>query len=310
VSADEKFHDLTRFLLDNDPVRAVHGAWDVLRVGRNPVWRIRSTDGLFYAKIMRAQPYYRREHHGLDISRQLADRYEWITAPELVYTNEAQGVLITTALPGVGVGRVFRAAFRMDRNPFRRDAPIEAALGALSQVLQWLGEFHQMPVTCREVLFDHSTTRRRDRIFGKLTRGIEHGVLEVAGPTLERFRELDVSVSTAPAQLISGDATLGNFLWDGQRIGRVDFEDLGFGAPARDYSEIRQGLEAAGNRPWYWGVDRAMTLVPTSTGRVEDALYRLEWTLDRHWPGGPARRTKRMRDLERRIQHMLTTITG
>jgi aminoglycoside phosphotransferase (APT) family kinase protein len=311
VSSAGAYDDLTRFLIDSDPVKGVHGEWVVLRVGRNPVWRIQSRNEICFVKIMKDPRYYQRERHGFELSQQLAAQHDWITAPELVHTNETQGALITTAVPGIGVGRLLRAACRMDRNPLRRNGPIEEFLRALSFVLQWLAELHRTPVTCKNLLFDHSSTRVRERIIVKLNRALEHGVLEVDEGTLQRFRQLDVSVPEPASQLICGDATLGNFLWDGQRqrIGRVDFEDLGFGAPSRDFSEIRQGLEVAGRKPWYWNVDQARTMVPSSSGHVEEDLYRLEWALDRHWPGGRRKPTRRMRALERTVQHTLVAIT-
>jgi aminoglycoside phosphotransferase (APT) family kinase protein len=309
VSSSGRYDGITRFLLDSDPVKAAHGEWAVLRVGRNPVWRIESRGGTFFVKIMKSPRYYQRERHGLEVSQRLARQHDWITAPELVYTNEGQGALITSALPGVGVGRLLRSAFRRDRNPFRRTAPIEEMLRAFSQVLRWLAELHRVPVTCSTLLFDHSITSMRDRILRKLNRAVEHGLLELNDCVLQRFRELQVSASQ-PEHLISGDATLGNFLWDGQRIGRVDFEDLGVGAPARDYSEIRQGLEAVGHNRWYWSVDQAVVMLPPTSGRVEEALYRLEWALDRHWPGERTKPMRGMRALERDIYHMLEAITG
>jgi aminoglycoside phosphotransferase len=308
VSSDGRYDGITRFLLDSDPVKAAHGEWAVLRVGRNPVWRIQSRGATFFVKIMKGPRYYQRERHGLEVSQRLARQHDWINAPELVYTNEALGALITSALPGVGVGRLLRSAFRMDRNPFRRTAPIEQLLRALSHVLQWLAALHRMPVNCRNLLFDHSSTHTRDRVLGKLNRAVEHGVLELNDRVLQRFRELQVSPSQ-PEHLIIGDATLGNFLWDGQRIGRVDFEDFGFGAPARDYSEIRQGLEAVAQKRWYWSADPAMTMLPSTSGHVEEALYRLEWAVDRHWPGARTKPTRRMRALERDIHQMLDAIT-
>jgi aminoglycoside phosphotransferase (APT) family kinase protein len=317
VSSAAAYDGLTRFLVDSDPVKGAHGEWVVRRVGRKPVWRIQSRSGTFFVKVMKDSRYYRRERHGLEISQQLAAQHEWMTAPELVHLNEARRVLITTALPGMGVGRLLRSAFRMDRNPFRRKAPMEEFLRTLSIALQWLAELHQMPVTCNDLLLDHSATRVRERILGKLTRALEHGVLEVDEQALERFRQLDVSVPEPASHLICGDATLGNFLWDAQRqrIGRVDFEDFGFGAPSRDFSEIRQGLEDADRKSWYWNVDQAMQVVPSSSLDVEEGLHRLEWALDRHWPGGrrrpPRRRrpTRRMRALNRRIQNLLAAIT-
>jgi aminoglycoside phosphotransferase (APT) family kinase protein len=311
VSSAGAYDDLTRFLVDSDPVKGAHGEWVVLRVGRNPVWRIQSRGATFFVKIMKNSRYYQRERHGLEVSQQLAAQHDWITAPELIHASEAQGALITTALPGTEVGRLLRSGFRMDRNPFRRNAPMEEFLRALSFVFQWLAELHRTPATCKKLLFDHSSTRVRDRILVKLNRALEHGVLEMDKQALQRFRQLDVSVPEPACHLICGDATLGNFLWDGQRqrIGRVDFEDLGFGSPSRDFSEIRQGLEVARRNPWYWNVDQAMTMVPSRSGHAEEGFYRLEWALDRHWPGGRRRPTRRMRALERNVQNLLAAIT-
>jgi hypothetical protein len=310
VTVVGRYRDLTRFLLDADPVRGTYGGWDVLRVGRNPVWRVRYQGQEYFVKIMRDPRYSRREYHGLEVSRQLASKHEWIAAPELVYTDETRGALITTALPGRGVGSLLRAGFRKDRNPLRRAAPMEHALQGFSHVLRWLTQLHQMPVTCRDLLFDHSSARVRDRVAGKLRRGIEHGVLAVEEEVLARFTGMTLDAPQQPERLLCGDATLGNFIWDGRRIGRVDFEDMGFGAPDRDHSEIRQGLEVVARKPWYWSVDRIMALLPPIGRPVEDTLYRLEWAVDRHWPGQRTRPTKRMHALERSIQHMLAAITA
>jgi aminoglycoside phosphotransferase (APT) family kinase protein len=303
------YEDLTSFLLETNPVSGAYAGWEVLRVGRNPVWRIQRGKQRLFVKIMRDSRYYRRERHGLEVSQQLARNHEWMAAPELVHTDETQGALITTSLPGTGVRKVLREAFRVDLNPFRRADRMDSALRGFAYVLRWLAQFHQMPVTCRELLFDHSHLRVRDRVLEKLRRGIEYGVLSVNDDVLTRFVELELA-PRQPERLLCGDATIGNFLWDGTRIGRVDFEDLGFGAPGRDYSEIRQGLELLARKPWYWSVDRAIELLPRSSRLVEDTLYRLESVVDRHWPGRRTQPTTRMRALERSIQGLLATITA
>jgi hypothetical protein len=63
-------------------------------------------------------------------------------------------------------------------------------------------------------------------------------------------------------------------------------------------------------KPWYWSVDLAMALLPRGTRPVEETLYRLEWAVDRHWPGRRTQPTKRMRALEGSIQHMLATVAA
>jgi aminoglycoside phosphotransferase (APT) family kinase protein len=221
-----------------------------------------------FIKIMHDPRYYRRERHGLEVSQQLASNHEWMAAPELVYTDETEGALITTSLPGTGVRRVLQPAFRVDRNPLRRAAPMDHAFRGFAYGLRWLAHLHQVPVTCRELLFDHSSLRVKDRVLEKLRRGIEYGVLSVTEDILARFAELELAAPQQPERLLCGDATIGNFLWDGRRIGRVDFEDPGFGGPDRDYSEIRQGLELVARKPWYWSVDRAVALLPKSTRPV------------------------------------------
>jgi aminoglycoside phosphotransferase len=310
LSSAPDYDDLARYLLDTDPAKASFGDWAVARVGRNPVWRIESRREILFVKIMKDPRYYARERHGLEKSQRLASQHDWITAPDLVHTNEDTGALVTTALPGVGVGGLLRSAFRMDRNPLRRSGPMEELLRALSFVLRWLGELHRLPVTSKNLLFDHSSTRIRERILVKLDRGVAHEVLAVDGAAQERLGQLEMPPS-APVHLICGDATLGNFLWDGRRgrIGRIDFEDIGFGSPARDFSEIREGLKTAGSKLWYWNVDQALAMVPSGGGPFDEGLCRLEWALDRHWPGGRRKPSRRMRRLERDIRAMLGAIT-
>lgn len=305
-----QFSRLIRFLQADDPLKGTHGDWSVLRVGRNRVWRAQAGPTTVYVKITDDARYYRRESHGLRISQQLADQRDWIVAPELVHADPAEHALVLSSLPGVSVAELLKNALRVDRNPFRRREPLDRFMNALSHVVRWLRAVHQVAATDRSVLFDHTTTHMRDRIHSKLQRAIQHGLLNTDEKILEAFRQLEVSEPDPEPHLVCGDATLGNFFWDGSRIGRIDFEDLGFGAGARDFSEIRQGLEYVASKRWYWSTRAATAVLPPRDNRNEDVLYRLEWALDRHWTDGRSTPTRRMRRLGGSIESMLHAVTG
>lgn len=307
-SVSSGYSKLIAFLQVNDPQRVAHEGMSVLRVGRNRVWRVETPVRTVFVKIMDTDPYHRRELHGLQLSQRLADQHDWIVAPQLLHSEAEQRALVTSSLPGTSVGRLLQLAFRADRNPLRRTGPVDRFHTALSHVLRWLEHLHGTDSIDPSVLFDHTTLHMRERILSKLRRAVDSGLLDCEDEVLKQFEDIEVPSPETEAHVICGDATLGNFFWDGERVGRIDFEDLGFGAPARDYSEIRQGLEYIAGKPWYRSTRRALELLPASGGGVQDTLYRLEWALDRHWPGGRTRQTRRMRQLRRSIERLVGAV--
>jgi aminoglycoside phosphotransferase len=309
LGAGVGYADLIDFLRSEQPGRASIRDWQVVRVGRNRVWRAQSGQHRVFVKLAESTEYFRRECYGLHISQEMAHRNHWIVAPEIVYADAAQHAIIMTALPGEDVAQVMRLAFRMDHNPLRRTEAINGFLAALDHVVRWLSILHQFPFALANDLFDHSATRVRDRVLSKTRRAVQSKLLPADFEVLLTPVAALALPKDTPLGLITGDATLGNFLWDGRRIGRIDFEDLGLGDITREHTEVRQSLSMAGAKPWYWSTRPALAKLSARSERNQELLYRLEWALDRHWPGRkPARNNLRMRRLQRQIRRMLEAL--
>jgi hypothetical protein len=282
--------------------------WTAERLGRNPVWRLTKGERTIYAKQAYGQRHYSRELYGLKLGARLAEAHPWITAAEFLYGDSEKHIIVTGAISGSGLGAIMRSAFRIDRNPFHRAGPIAAFKEGLDLALNWLRAFHSLPFESESFLFDHTAGNVRDRLVTKLERAITAGYLSIDSGTIRRLQSISIPRPTAPPTLISGDASIGNFIWDGMRIGRIDFEDIGFGSPAREFAEVRADLTAVKPKPWYWSTQEPATLLPPPESGIEALLNRLEWQLDRHWPddGGP--QTRRMRELAGDITVDLQTL--
>jgi aminoglycoside phosphotransferase len=303
-----EFAGLVDFLNATDSRSAAYGKWSVRRAGRNRVWRAQAPDFTVYVKLADGAKYYARERYGLDISQQLAAQDERIAAPSVLYTNDAIGAIVASAVQGVRLDDLLKAGFRIDHNPLRSDRPMQAFVNSVAQARHWLEALHSLPVARKEILFDHTCAHMRDRILTKLQRAVEARLLYLEPQVLRGFGSMEVQALDSVERLICGDASLGNFLWDGERISRVDFEDLGFGAPARDYAEIRAGFQSTDQRFWYWSLRRALAALPPASGQTEETMYRLEWALDRHWPGPNTKPTEQTRRLTPQIESMVKSL--
>lgn len=216
--------------------------------------------------------------------------------------------IVTRALPGTDVDTLLRRALRIDKNPLRRRPPREQLTAALKAIVRWLSRFHAAGPEKEGTLYDHTPAAVRIRIEDKLKRAIEQELLAVDEAALDALREVKMPVEADRIRLLCGDATLGNFFWDGDRIGRIDFEDLGFGLPARDFFELGHCLDRASANRWYWSADSFSPLVPRSSDDHETTLYLLEWQVDLHWRAAFEGKDRKARRLADKVSETLEAI--
>lgn len=255
-------------------------------VGRNRVWKISSADRgseMFYVKIVRERSWYDREVRGLKIAGVLAERHDWITAPPLLYQDAERLAIVIGAIPGESGTSLIRRAYRMDKNPLRRRKAITPFLDGVRHAVEWLRLLHAHEYEEFEGLVDHRASSVAQRVVRKLERAVRATSLSIDSGKIDRLGSLGSAYPRGPASLICGDASLGNFFWDGERIGRIDFEDLGVGPAGRDFNTIRLYVSRITDLPWYWSDDEVESIVPDGEEGWEGALHTLEWKLDYHW---------------------------
>ncbi len=278
-----------------------------VRVGRNPVWKISSSEEAYFIKFAGDDRYFARERVGLEATARLAEDHDWIMAPRILHLSAEHRALVMSGLAGESVGRLLARGFRIDRNPTRRRGRRDLFLTALESVVAWLELLHSLQPPFGAPLFDHSPGGMRTRVVRKLARAQDLKVLDISLGLIARIEQMVVPVDD-PGRLVTGDASLGNFIWDEGRIGRIDFEDLGSGHPDRDLAELHEGMLAVERRPWYWSPARAADLIPKPTSPSVHILTSLEWALDRHWQANAGGHGARARELSRIIEHRLTNL--
>lgn len=286
----------------------------VERVGRNRVWRVEPEDPRqedYYVKIADEEAWFRREVLGLEIARYLANRHEWIMAPEVHYTDAKIRAIVLGPIRGVSGTEMIRDAFRLDRNPLHRQEPIQRFGHALRAMVKWIGALHESPLPDRlDPLVDHRFPSVRGRVLDKLRRALRATSLDASTERLLAVEHLPSPEGSDAGRLICGDATLGNFYWDGQRVGRIDFEDLGVGTVGRDFNTMRLWIKRVTEIPWYRSRDVPVTEIPGVDENPENTLHTLEWKLDYLWSAHQNGARKRMRKLVGEIQDLLDELTG
>lgn len=255
-------------------------------VGRNRVWRVVSPNGAsgeFYVKFARERAWYERELQGLEVAGALADRHDWAMAPTLLFADPEELAVVTSGIPGASGNDLIRRAYRIDRNPLRFRDAMAGFREFVRRVVEWLRALHAHEFEWKEGFVGYQVASVRDRTVRKLERALEATSLSLDPRQVERLASLDVPTASGTASLICGDASLGNFLWDRGRIGRIDFEDLGVGPPGRDFNTIRLYTRRVTGLPWYWSDDELDEILPDGVGGLEGTLHTLEWKLDYHW---------------------------
>jgi hypothetical protein len=293
---------LVRFLLKENPGKARFGNWRLARVGRNRVWRCSRAKEAVFVKVTTDEGFYHRELSGIKTTQVLAAAHDWISPCELVFAEESSGVVMTKSIPGQNLAKLFRSAFRISRNPLRRAAPIAEFLAAMESMLMWLHHLHSLPLVKNDNLYDHTIQGVGKRVAVKLSRAA--GTCGWPADLSQLYTPSTSDPATSQTRLVTGDANFGNFVWDGHRIGRVDFEHFGWGSPHRDFVEVAQALEAARRKWGYWSPDVASALLPDIPD-FESTLHALEWTLDRHWHATQQQARQRERLLAANVKELL-----
>jgi Phosphotransferase enzyme family len=111
----------------------------------------------------------------------------------------------------------------------------------------------------------------------------------------------------APLVMGRGDPNLANFLWDGERLFHVDFEDSGARDVATELADLVEHLNARAtpDRRWHDLVDR-FDLDPAARARHLAArrVLAADW-MARLLPGGPAERRNPPGTLERQATRLM-----
>ena len=260
-----------------------------VRVGRNDVWKLACHEAeheCLFAKFWASPADYDREVIGLRLAGEMAQEDATFMAADLVLADKARGVVVTRQIPGRSFAEVVKAAYRIDRNPFRRQEAIAAATEALTRILRWLQTLHQRCVSPAESLRDHSLgnicghIEKKLELFSSRNSPIPPKLLEAAKSL---YVSLDATIDSGqPTALMFGDVSFGNFFVDGMRVGAIDFEDLGYGVMGQDEFTLDWWMAEASRRWKYWQCRELRNLVDISGVHGRRAsLYMLKYALDR-----------------------------
>jgi hypothetical protein len=124
----------------------------------------------------------------------------------------------------------------------------------------------------RLILYDHSfagITRRINQKLDQAHCGTKFGQM------LGINRRLEIPKSSAKHCLLFGDVSMGNFFFDGNRIGAIDFEDVGFGPQIRDYEVLRYWLNRTFANFYYRTDHQLLKTIPRTIG-VEAGVIRFD----------------------------------
>lgn len=280
------------------------------RVGRNRVWKVEAPDGgACFLKLCRGHGDYERQSHGLRHAAALAASTPGCLAPAILAADPARYLLVTKPLEGESVATIFTDAFRIDRNPWARPARYRPAIEALTAVAHWLRAFHLSLDQAPAEAYDHSASGSWQRTAAKLDAIEQRAGLAAEAPL---WRHMVFEPPAAPAGLVFGDATLGNFFYDRGRVGAVDFEDLGTGEAARDQATLQRIIALAFSQPHYWHVPEALAAVDTERTPMHDCVA-LELDvnqLERLTRTSSVTAAWARRQARRRVVHGLTVLAG
>jgi aminoglycoside phosphotransferase (APT) family kinase protein len=251
------------------------------KVGRNEVWEItRQAPARLrcYAKWWPSTEMFQRELEGLRIVNTLAARHDWIMAAPIIAADETTGVIVVDEIRGESgaelIARPLRR-FRSSMTPARQPD----AVNCLAMIRRFLEKLHRVSVPDSSHLVSHGPATVAARINRTADRLRQHASLAhlavwKAFPlSLQDFRIAD----EPPLCVLHGDASPGNFLVDGSRLGILDFEDLGVGPACRDFLWLDYCLERF---DWMWHYRSAQGLRRVISQPAIDPGFRLLYRLD------------------------------
>lgn len=286
--------------------------WSAERVGRNRVWRVSSETAAVprcYVKAVSEREWYERELAGLKVARDLEAYHDWAMAPEVVFTDPTQLALITTALPGRSGNALLRDAYRRDKNVFANQAPIQRFREALRHIISWLQEFHGGMVDRPHVCIDHRSSSVHERVVSKVDRAISEANFRIDDSVTRGLDALSLEKEESEGSLLCGDVSLSNFYWDGARVGRIDFEDIGIGSPSRDFGILRLHIERITGLPWYRQDSELEKILPIGAPGIIGFLHTLEWKLDYYWDAHQRGYNRSRKELQKEIAAMLHSLS-
>jgi hypothetical protein len=273
-----------------------------MRVGRNDVWRVTLGGAVLFVTYCQNDGEFHRRLAGIELTETIARDNPNIAAARLEAVIAESGVIVVQKAPGIAADRLFRLAYRIDKNPFRGRAARGRFLDALASITDFLRAMHQSLPASREHLWDHGPESVVRRVTSHLDR---------LSQTVARLRGLRVPALPYPSNTVSdvvlGDVTLGNFLIDGSRVMCVDFEDLGFGEPRRDFVLLNESLKRALGQWYYWSDDFRGLVPMVQPDDPWCAMYALEAQLLRVWPElkQPRQRARLRREVEAARRQLL-----
>lgn len=244
------------------------------RAGRNQVWQFAAPAGSskrYYVKFWDCPRLFARELKGHEIVSQLAATHDWLLPSPVVLAHQSIGAIVTEEIPGPTLARTLAAADR-SLSFERRRRTLRRAQDCLSLIRRFLRELHAFRCSDDPALADH----RLLAIVGRINRGAAklQAFPQCAGlPELASFpiSITDVSALKYPGDvLVYGDLSPANVIFDGRRVGFLDFEDFGVGAACRDDLWINYLLKRSRSGR---SLLRRDSTVPTPV----HALYRLEF---------------------------------
>jgi hypothetical protein len=247
------------------------------RVGRNDVWRVKDGMTVYFVTFCKSDKDFHRRLAGIELCERIARGTTSIVAPRLEAVIDDSRTIVTHMTQGRSVDQLFRDAYRVDRNPFRRRAPQVTFLRALEAISQFLAAFHESEPISREHLWNHGPEAVSQRIRSHLTR---------LAKRIDALRGWDLPVlpgtSGGRLGMVLGDVSLGNFLIDGRQLTCVDFEDIGIGEAYRDRVLLSHSLKQP-LRQWHYWQQPPYEMLPIPPGDPWYALYALEVELHSVW---------------------------
>jgi hypothetical protein len=265
-----------------------------IRRGRNDAWGIRRQgDRLesYFAKFWNSQRLFRREVFGLQMMQRLASTSSYMAAAEVIHTDEERGLIVTSNLEGKSLFNILKYAFRIDRYLYNSrnnvNKYIEKTFECLQLLMNFISEFQNQSICSLDQKIDfvsHDIKSVINRINKKLDIIFSdtHFSQERIFCQFPKFVQLSKEKPVFPSHLVHGDLSPGNIIFDGTRIGVIDFEDLGIGPYFRDVLWIVYTLNPNNRRLLYNSCTRIIEFLKLYNDLpVYQLVYKLDFSLTR-----------------------------
>jgi thiamine kinase-like enzyme len=260
-------------------------AFAAKKIGRNEVWEI-TTDApaklRCYAKWWPSPEMFQRELEGLRIVNALAARHDWIMAAPIIVADETTGVIVVDEIRGASGAELISRPLRRLRPSMNTAARQRDAVNCLAMIRRFLEELHRVNVPHSRHLASHAPAAVLARV-NRLADGLREdaSVAHLAVWKVFPLSLQDLRITDEPELcVLHGDASPGNFLVDGSRLGILDFEDLGVGPACRDLLWTEYCLERF-DAMWHYrtAADLRRVISQPSIDPGLRLLYRLEFLL-------------------------------